>query len=243
MNKIENTEYDTKYKELVNHILENGFEQACRNGSQIVIPHYSFNLNFSKPDSYRLNLRKMFYKGVKGEWDTLMDLETPLTNVKNFEDNGCNYWKLWGGPNGELNLDYYNMLHPQLEDIIEQIKTDPGSRRHLIELWNHEHVMDQVNPLSLTSCWHGMTFSVINGKLHLAFSIRSNDVMLGNPADVYLAYMFMEHVANETNLEMGNCQFNISNVHIYSQHREGAIELLTRTGADFDKSIKFELLA
>lgn len=236
-------EFDKKYKEMVKYILDNGIDQNCRNGSQRIVPHYSFNLDFSEKDSYKLNLRKMFYKGVKGEWNTLMDLENPLTNVKQFEENGCNYWKLWGGPNGELNLDYYNMLHPQFEDVIEQIKRDPDSRRHLVELWNHEHVMDKENPLSLTSCWHGMTFSIIDNKVYLAFSIRSNDVMLGNPADVYLAYLFMEHVSKETGYKMGTCQFNISNVHIYSQHIDGAYELLERTEKDFDKSIKFELLA
>jgi len=236
-------EFNKKYKELIKHVLENGFEQKSRNGFQKIIPHYSFTLDFSKKDAYKLTLRKMYYKGVKGEWDTLMDLKNPLKNVSQFEANGCPYWGLWTGPNGELNLDYYNMLHPQLEDIINQIKSDPGSRRHVVELWNYEHVKDKENPLSLPCCWHHLCFSVINDTIHLKWGQRSVDCMLGLPSDVYLAYLFLEYVAKETNFKMGTCMFSLSNVHIYSQHIEGAYELLERNDDDFNKPIKFELIA
>lgn len=230
--------YNKKYKELVRVILETGTSQTCRNGDQLIIPSYSFTIDDMATD-YKLLLRKMWYKGIKGEFDTLIDYNTPLTNVAQFEANGCNYWSNWAGPKGELNLDYYNQLHPQLEFIIEQIKHDPGNRRHVVSLWNH----DTLGELSLPCCWHNLTFSVINNTIHLTWTQRSVDTMVGLPSDVYLAHLFMDHVAKKTGLAIGSCMFSLSNVHIYGEHIDDAYELLYRDEGDFDSPLKFELKA
>lgn len=227
------------YKELVKTVLLQGVVQDCRNGSQVIIPFYSFVLDFSKgKSSAKLKLRKMYFSGIEGEFNTLVSDEE-LTNVSQFEVNGCNYWKSWAGPKGELNLDYANMLKPQLKDVIENIKKDPTSRRHVIELWNYKNLKE----LNLPCCWHGLTFSVINNTLFLKWTQRSVDVMVGLPSDIYLAYLFMEYIANATNLKIGTCLFSLSNVHIYTEHIENAYKLLERTEEDFDKPLKFELKA
>lgn len=228
---------NNEYKKLVRTILDSGIDQGCRNGRQRIIPSYSFTLDFRK-QNHILTLRKMWYNGVDGEFKTLISPER-LTNVSQFEANGCNYWKDWAGANGALNLDYYNELHPALYNVIEQIKRDPGSRRHVISLWNNEHAFN--NTLSLHCCWHNLTFCVIAGVLHLTWTQRSVDTMVGLPADIYLAYKFMEYVANECNLVIGTCMFSLSNVHIYEEHLNSAVELLGRTKDDCDKPLKFEL--
>lgn len=229
-----------EYKLLVSKILSEGTIQMCRNGSQLIIPHYSFTLDLGSCDNHKLTLRKMFYKGVLGEFKTLVSPE-PLTNVAQFEANGCNYWKDWTGVNGELNLDYYNEMHPALENVIEQIKQDPTSRRHVISLWNNEHAFD--GSLSLHCCWHNLTFSVIDNTLHLVWTQRSVDTMVGLPSDIYLSYLFMLKVATECELEIGTCIYSLANVHIYSEHIDAAFEILKRTEADFDNPLKFELKA
>ena len=234
------TEFTKKYKDLVSSILEFGEEQECRNGSQLILPHYSFTLNHSNYENHELKLRKMFYKGVKGEFGTLID-EKLVTNVSQFEANGCNYWKLWGNENGNINIDYSNKMQPQLNDIIELIKADPTSRRLHVELWDHFNV--QNNFLSLPCCWHGLTFSVINNTLHLKWTQRSVDTMLGLPADVYLSYLFMEYVANLCDLQIGTCMYSLSNVHVYLEHVEDANVLLQRTEDDWNLPLKFELKA
>ena len=226
-----------EYRNLVIKILLGGTEMKCRNGSQLIIPSYSFTVDDMKND-HKLLLRKMFYKGILGEFKTFID-PTPLTHVSQFEANGCNYWKLWADSSGYISVDYHNELHPQLEDVIEQIKTDPDSRRHVVSIWNHANVMS--GELSLPSCWHNLTFSVIEGTLHMTWTQRSVDVMIGLPSDVYLAYLFMDHVAKETGLKIGSCMFALSNVHIYTEHLDGAYELLQRTEDDFDNPLKFLL--
>jgi thymidylate synthase len=233
---------NTKYKGLIRYVLEDGAHQVCRNGSQLIVPSASFTLNWGAgKDDTTITLRKIYSKGVLGEFRTLINKDEPLTNVKQFESKGCPYWKDWAGPNGELNLDYYNMLHPQLEDIIEQINRDPHSRRHVISLWNHEHVKS--GELSLPCCWWGLTFSVINGVLHLTWVQRSVDLMVGLPSDMILAYFFMFHIVERTGLTMGTCMFALSNVHIYEEHILGARELLDRKPEDYGKPLKFKLKA
>lgn len=243
-----------EYKNLVNHILQYGTDQSCRNGSQRIIPHYAFTLTFQEQDNHILKLRKMYYSGVVGEFDTLISPE-PLTNVSQFEARGCNYWRGWADEDGSINIDYANQMHPQLERLIEQIKTDPNSRRHMLDLWNPENVQftracragktkhagARHKPLSLECCWHNLTFSIINGIVHLKWTQRSVDTMIGLPSDIFLAYKFMQYVAVECNLKMGTCLFSLSNVHIYAEHLENAAELLERTEDDNEVPLKFEV--
>ena len=228
-----------EYKMLVRKILACGEKTECRNGKQLILPTYSFTLDF-RLQSHFLTLRKMHYAGVLGEFKTLIAKEQ-LTNVQQFRDNGCNYWGSWAADDGSLNLDYYNKLHPQLEDIIVQIKTDPTSRRHVVNLWDHENVKD--GSLSLPCCWFTLIFTVIKGILHLNWIQRSVDTMVGLPADIYLAYLFMNHVAIEGQLEIGTCMFSLSNVHIYEEHINKAHKLLARNHTDSNKPLTFELKA
>jgi thymidylate synthase len=230
--------YNDTYKELVKTILEQGVAVPGRNGIVKTLPMATLPVEDMNND-FKLLLRKMYYKGVLGEFKTLINPE-PLTNVSQFEDNGCPYWSEWTGPNGELNLDYHNKLHPQLEDIIYNINSDPYSRRHVIELWDHENVKS--GKLSLPCCWHGMTFSVLNNTLYMVWVQRSVDVMLGLPSDVYLAHLFMKYIADRTELKIGSCLFALSNVHIYENHIDNAKKLLDRTTEDFDKPLKFDIV-
>ena len=149
---------DKEYKKLLERILKEGKWVEGRNGRTLSIPFHSFTINAK---DWRLTLRKVPYKGVEGEFKTLIDADNPLTNVKQFKDNGCNYWDKFASEDGSLRLDYYNRLHPQLEDVIENIKKDPYSRRHVVSLWHHENVQSGI--LSLPVCWYSFIFTVIKG--------------------------------------------------------------------------------
>jgi len=234
------SQYNDEYRKLVIKILTEGHLQDCRNGKQLILPSYSFTIDDMKND-HTLLLRKMYKKGVLGEFLTIIDPK-PLTNVSQFEANDCPYWKLWAKEDGSIRLDYHDELVKQLPGLIEGIKNDPNSRRHVISLWNPENVQNGV--LSLTCCWDRLVFSVINGVLHLTFNLRSNDVGIGLPSDVYLAYLFMNYVSEATGYEIGSCAFGISNPHLYTEHIDSAYELITdRTIEDFDKPLKFQLKA
>lgn len=232
------TELSKKYRELVTEILVKGQTQDCRNGSQRIIPHHSFTLDFSRHDNHLLKLRKMYVKGIEGEFQTLID-PTPLVNISQFEANGCNYWKLWADKHGNLSVDYHNKMHPRLKNLISDIKIDPTSRRHILNLWDQDNVDNCT--LSLPCCWYDMTFSVIGGVLHMRWTQRSVDTMVGLPSDIYLAYRFMNYIAEATDLAIGSCMFSLSNVHIYDEHIDKAMELLNRTENDSEVPLSFEL--
>ena len=226
-----------EYKKLVENILEEGTLQKGRNGNTITIPNYSFTID-NMGYNNTLKLRKMYLKGIEGEFKTLVDPE-PLTNLMQFEINGCHYWAKWADEDGGLTLDYHDQLHPALEDIIQQIKDDPYSRRHVISLWNHS----TYNKVSLPCCWHNLTFSVISNALHLTWTQRSVDTMVGLPSDIYMAYLFMKHICKQTGHKIGSCMFSLSNVHIYEKHVDNARLLLSRTEEDHDKPLRFELIS
>lgn len=225
--------YNDKYKTLIRTVINTGSHQEGRNGQQKIIPAHSFTINHK---DWRLNLRKMHYKGVEGEFKTLIS-KTPLTNVQQFRDNGCNYWDMFAEVDGSINLDYYNELQKQLPGIIEQIKAEPHSRRHVIDLWNHENLEN----LSLPCCWYSMIFSVIGNTINIIWNQRSCDVALGLPSDVYLAHLFLKHIAEQTGTIPGVMTFNLANVHLYEQHINNAKILLTRTEQDYNTPLKFEL--
>ena len=224
---------DKEYLKLLDILLEKGNWIEGRNGRTLGIPFYSFTINAK---DWMLSLRKMHYKGVKGEWDTLMDTKNPLTNVSQFEANGCPYWKLWAKEDGSLRLDYFDQLHPQLEDVIENIKKDPYSRRNVVNLWNHENVQSGV--LSLPPCWHEMIFTVINNTLHITWINRSLDVYYGLPADVYLARLFLEHVSNETGIPFGDINFVSANVHLYENQTLAAEQLCAGLKPNYKPELK-----
>ncbi len=232
------SQYNQLYRQLLIEIFTRGTKQEGRNGNTIVIPSYSFTIDDMANDHTML-LRKMYTKGIIGEFLTITDPK-PLTNVRQFVLNSCPYWSNWADQeDGSLRLDYHDELMKQLPDVIEGIKNDPNGRRHVISLWNHTNVTTGV--LSLPCCWWGMTFSVIDDTLHLTWGQRSVDTAVGLPSDVYLAYLFMNMVAEQTNLKIGSCMFSLSNVHLYEEHLDNAHELLTRTEEDYNRPLSFEL--
>ena len=235
------TLFDIQYKKLVNTILEQGKIVESRNGKTLQIPYYSFTIENNDLPLYSnecsLTMRKMFYNGVRGEFKTLID-PTPLTNVSQFEANGCNYWRPWAAEDGSINVDYHNMLHPRLEQLLNDIKKDPFSRRHLINLWNQEHV--DSGELSLPCCWYSMQFIVMpRGELHMVWNQRSVDVAVGLPSDVMLARYFLQYVADRTELKPMSLHFNLANVHIYSEHLTQIVDMLQ--SPDSSKVIKFKI--
>ncbi len=229
--------YNDSYKKLIEHILVNGTWQESRNGNTLAIPSYAFTIDDMEND-WKLLLRKMYYKGVFGEWLTFSN-HTPLTNIKQLEDNGCKYWKGFEDEDGSINLDYANKLPQQLDEVIEGIKLDKTSRRYHIELWdsNKEHR----SKLNLECCHHGYTFSIIDNTLHLTWIQRSVDSFLGLPSDVAFAHYMMKYVAEQCDLTIGSCMFALSNVHLYENSIAQSKELLTRTINDYEKPLKVEI--
>jgi thymidylate synthase len=171
----------------------------------------------------------MFYKGIIGEAITLIQANSPFMHVSDFEKNGCNYWKLWADKDGCLTIDYPVRKH--FERIIKDIKKDPYSRRHIIDLWNQ----DNIDQLSLPCCHYSYQFIVIDDEMHMIWTQRSADIMIGVPSDMVLATIYLRIIAKETGYKAATITMNFGDVHIYEEHLEGAAEYIKRKHHDEPK--------
>ncbi|SES09517.1 thymidylate synthase [Psychrobacillus sp. OK032] len=126
-------------------------------------------------------------------------------------------WRSWPTKNGET-ID-------QLQKVIEQLKTNPDSRRHIITAWNPA----EVDEMALPPCHAFMQFYVANGKLSCQLYQRSADVFLGVPFNI-ASYALLTHlIAKECHLEVGEFVHTLGDAHIYANHMEQVETQLART--------------
>lgn len=216
-----------QYRELVKKILAQGETKVGRNGNTLSVS--GMQLKFDANDIPLLNGRKIHYKGVIGEFAAFMSNAQTVDDFKKF---GCNYWDAWGDREGKLTLDYVNQLHEpigfnsflgseddsQLTKLKIGLKNDPSSRRHIINLW----VPENLDTLSLPCCHYNYQFIVTNNRLDMIWNQRSADTMVGIPADMILAYLWVQCLCKELGFEPGEVTMNFGDTHIYKVHIENA---------------------
>lgn len=221
---------DRVYKELGQKILNEGIFQQGRNGRTLSI--FGTTMKYDLANGFPLlNMRKIYYKGVVGEFLSFIgDAKT----LEEFESNGCPFWKLWADEDGTLRLDY--PPREQLGYVIDLIKNEPTSRRILIDLWNP----DNRGKLSLDPCHTQYQFSVREGRLNMIWTQRSVDFAIGAPSDFILAALYVITIANECNLLPGELTFNFGDTHLYEEHIEQFTKLMRapccHTAVDYECS-------
>jgi thymidylate synthase len=161
--------------------------------------------------------RKIFPKIFNTEFNWFINGET---NIKRFQEAGVTIWDSWADENGDLGpvyghqlLNFNDQQVNQLKSVINSLKTDPDSRRHVISLWNPA----QLDKMALPPCYLYFQFYITNGKdLNLFVLQRSGDVFLGVPYDIALFTVFLNHVAKETELQPKILKLEIIDAHIYN---------------------------
>lgn len=221
--------FEIDYAALIMKILTKGEVRETRNARTKAIFGESLVVDMSDTDQFPLLLgRKMFYKGVFGELAAI--LKGPK-NVKDFEEMGCNYWKLWAdSESGRLDIDYgnswidYNGVN-QLSTLIETLRNNPTDRRMMITGWRP----DRLEELSLPCCHHTYQWFVREGRyLDMIWMQRSVDTMIGLPSDIILAALWNTLIANEVGLQPGRIKMDLGDTHIYEPHWEQAKEYYSR---------------
>lgn len=142
-------------------------------------------------------------------------------------DLGAIYGFQWRHFNAEYknyDSDYTGQGVDQLAKAIDTVKNDPDNRRIIVMAWNPS-MLDQ---MALPPCHYGFQLTVINGKLNLLWSQRSVDTMLGLPFNIASYALLLHLLAKETGLEEGKLVGFLADVHIYVNHKEGALEQLSR---------------
>lgn len=220
-----------QYLDLCERVLREGVEKHDRTGTgtKSVFGH---QMRFNMADGFPLlTTKKLHLKSIIYE---LLWFLQGSTNVKYLQNHGVRIWNEWADENGELGpvygkqwrswQDYRGGSIDQISRVVEQIKTNPDSRRLLVSAWN----VAQVEEMALPPCHIMFQFYVANGKLSLQLYQRSADIFLGVPFNIASYALLLKMVAQVTGLEEGDFIHTIGDAHIYLNHLEQVKLQLTR---------------
>ena len=219
------------YLDLMQRILDEGVEKGDRTGTgtRSVFGH---QMRFSLADGFPLvTTKKIHLKSVVGE---LLWFISGDTNVRWLRENGISIWDEWADDDGELGPVYGHQWRSwpapngetidQLAHVIESLKADPDSRRHIVSAWN----VADIDDMALAPCHAFFQFYVADGRLSCQLYQRSADVFLGVPFNI-ASYALLTHmVAQVTGLEVGDFVHTLGDAHLYLNHLDQAREQLTR---------------
>jgi thymidylate synthase len=219
------------YLDLVRHILDHGARKSDRTGTgtlSVFGRQLRFDLGAGFPllTTKKLHLRSIIYEllwFLRGE-----------TNVRYLNENKVTIWDEWADPDGELGPIYGYQWRSwpaadgrhidQISAVIEQIKTNPDSRRHIVSAWN----VADIDKMALAPCHALFQFYVADGRLSCQLYQRSADVFLGVPFNIASYALLTLMVAQVCGLQAGDFVHTFGDVHLYLNHIEQAREQLTR---------------
>ncbi len=219
------------YLDLLRDVLENGTEKSDRTGTgtRSVFGRQSrFDLSLGYP---LLTTKKCHTRSIVHELIWFLSGET---NIKYLRDNKVTIWDEWADENGELGPVYGRQWRAwrtadggtvdQIAKLIEGLKKDPDSRRHIVSAWN----VGELDQMALPPCHAFFQFYVAGGRLSCQLYQRSADVFLGVPFNIASYALLTAMVAQVTDLRPGEFIHTLGDAHLYSNHIEQARLQLTR---------------
>lgn len=221
-----------QYKELLKRVLAEGVRKEDRTGTG-TISVFGHQTRYDLQEGFPLlTTKKMHLKSIIYE---LLWFIQGSTNVKYLQDNGVRIWNEWALEDGELGPiygyqwrswpDYQGGHVDQLHTVIEDIKNNPDSRRHIVSAWN----VGQLDDMQLPPCHILFQFYVANGKLSCQLYQRSADIFLGVPFNIASYALLTKMIAQVTGLEPGDFIHTLGDAHIYLNHVEQVKLQLTRS--------------
>lgn len=219
------------YLDLLEDILAQGTKKEDRTGTG-TISVFGRQLRFDLSQGFPLmTTKRMHIKSIVHE---LLWFLSGSTNIRYLKENGVTIWDEWADEEGDLGRVYGAQWRTwrapsgetidQISRVIEQIKRDPDSRRHLVSAWNPA----EVDEMALPPCHYAFQFYVANGKLSCMFQMRSVDTFLGLPFNIPSYALLTHMVAQQCDLEPGELIWTGGDVHIYLNHIEQVKLQLTR---------------
>ena len=221
-----------QYLELLDRILTEGVKKEDRTGTGTVSifgNQMRFNLEEGFPllTTKKLHLKSIIYELL---WFLRGD-----TNIKYLKEHGVSIWDEWADENGELGPVYGHQWRSwpdenggtidQIENVVNQIKNNPDSRRMIVSAWN----VAEVERMALPPCHTMFQFYVANGRLSLQLYQRSADTFLGVPFNIASYALLLQMMAQVTGLKAGDFIHTTGDTHLYRNHIEQARLQLTRT--------------
>lgn len=220
-----------QYHELMRHVLENGTDKADRTGTG-TRSVFGYQMRFDLSEGFpvvttkKLHLRSIIHEllwFLKGEG-----------NIAYLKENGVSIWDEWADANGNLGpvygVQWRSWPKPdggsidQIQKLLDGIKRNPDSRRHIVSAWN----VAEVDSMALPPCHTMFQFYVADGKLSCQLYQRSADIFLGVPFNIASYALLTMMVAQVCDLRPGDFVHTFGDAHIYSNHFEQAKLQLSR---------------
>ena len=220
-----------QYLDMLQHILDEGATKTDRTGTgtQSV---FGYQMRFDLAEGFplvttkKLHLRSIIYELL---WFLNGD-----TNIKYLQDNGVSIWNDWADEDGELGPVYGKQWRAwpgkdgtavdQISKVLNSIKNNPDSRRHMVVAYNPTFV----DEMALPPCHSLFQFYVADGKLSCQLYQRSADTFLGVPFNIASYALLTYMMAQQCDLEVGDFVWSGGDVHIYSNHMDQVQEQLSR---------------
>jgi len=221
-----------QYHDLLKIILDEGVVKSDRTGVGTK-SIFGYQMRFNLADGFPLlTTKKLHLRSIIHE---LLWFINGDTNIKYLHDNKVTIWDEWADENGDLGPIYgyqwRNWKNPdgsttdQLAQVVESIKNNPDSRRHIVSAWN----VSDIDKMKLPPCHVMFQFYVADGKLSCQLYQRSADVFLGVPFNIASYALLTLMMAQVTGLKPGTFVHTLGDAHIYLNHMEQVNLQLSRT--------------
>ena len=220
------------YLDLMRHVYEHGTTKTDRTGTG-TRSVFGYQMRFDLQEGFPLvTTKKLHLKSIIHE---LIWFLAGSTNIKYLKDNGVSIWDEWADANGDLGPVYGSQWRSwpapdgshidQIAQLVEQIKTNPDSRRLIVSAWN----VSDIPRMKLPPCHAFFQFYVADGKLSCQLYQRSADIFLGVPFNI-ASYALLTHMmAEQTGLSVGEFIWSGGDCHLYSNHLDQVREQLSRS--------------
>lgn len=220
-----------QYLDLMQDILDNGAQKGDRTGTG-TLSVFGRQMRFELSEGFPLlTTKKLHLRSIIHE---LLWFLSGDTNIKYLKDNGVSIWDEWADENGDLGPVYGHQWRSwptpsggtvdQITQVINQIKNNPNSRRHIVSAWNPA----EVDKMALPPCHALFQFYVAEGKLSCQLYQRSADYFLGVPFNIASYALMVYMFAQQCDLEPGEFVWTGGDVHLYTNHIEQAKLQLSR---------------
>lgn len=212
-----------QYLDLMRHVRENGVKKEDRTGTG-TLSVFGYQMRFDLSEGFPLvTTKKCHLRSIIHEllWFLKGD-----TNIAYLKENGVSIWDEWANELGDLGPVYGHQWRSwptpdgghvdQIQDLLNQIKNTPDSRRLLVNAWN----VGELDKMALAPCHCLFQFYVADGKLSCQLYQRSADIFLGVPFNIASYALLTMMVAQVTGLEVGDFVHSFGDAHLYLNHLE-----------------------
>ena len=210
-----------QYLDLMQHVLDHGTQKHDRTGTG-TISVFGYQMRFDLQKGFPLvTTKKVHLRSIIHELIWFLKGET---NIKYLKENGVSIWDEWADENGELGPVYGSQWRSwpkpdgghidQITSVINQIKTNPDSRRIIVSAWN----VAEIENMALPPCHSFFQFYVADGKLSCQLYQRSADIFLGVPFNIASYALLTMMVAQVCGLQAGDFVHTLGDAHLYNNH-------------------------